>query len=78
MFNEQSAYTFRRPHDPFQGLIAQIRSALAIKRIDHTNALGCADRLTGRARDLALANAMRLKREAAELAMDLAMLLGGR
>jgi hypothetical protein len=74
----QLAYASHRPADPFMGRIIQLRADLAIKREDYRNAFRCAARLSGRAHAEAKANAGRLQRQAAELAMELAMLPGGR
>jgi hypothetical protein len=62
---------------PFEVRVAQLRAELEIKRMDRDNALLVAEKVTGKAREMALANAMRLKREAADLAFDVAR-LGGR
>jgi hypothetical protein len=62
---------------PFEVRVAQLRAELEIKRMDRDNALLVAEKVSGKARELALANAMRLKREAADLAFDVAR-LGGR
>jgi len=76
MFTEHTTYASR--HDPFMSRIAQLRADLAIKRMDYKAAFKCAARLTGRANSEARANALRLQRQAAEVAMELAMLPGGR
>ena len=75
---EQLASAGCRTHDHLMCRVAELRADLASKRQDYRNAFACAARLSGRAHAEAKANAGRLQRQAAELAMELAMLAGGR